>query len=181
MVYWHPGNNVTFILYSACMKSVLKYLTTTFFCRSNNEGHLGYWRLFGYHPLSIHCHTLHSTGRPLLCCIHGCHPAGFHYPQPGKSCAFLCYQFPNLGTKSCSFQYVSGQKEFHQYCSLPYRSSSGLLKGLTVLRHFGQCPRELLVFLGNKLLTRKVSRAYPEQSWLERRETCVLKAPIDLN
>lgn len=110
MVYWHQGNNVTFILYSACMKSVLKYLTTIFFCRSNNEGHLGYWRLFGYHPLSIHCHTLHSTGRPLLCCIHRCHPAGFHYPQPGKSCAFLFYQFPTQGTKSCSFQYVSDQK-----------------------------------------------------------------------
>lgn len=98
MVCWHQGNNIAlFILYSASMKSVLKYLTAVLIGRSNNEGHLGYWRLFGYHHLSVHCHTLHSIGRPLLCCIHRCHPAGFHYPQPGKSCAFLVTSFLTKG------------------------------------------------------------------------------------
>lgn len=90
MWYWHQGNNISlFILYSAHMKSVLKHLTAVLVCRSNNESHLGYWRLFGYHHLGLYCHTLHSAGRPLLCCLHRCHPDGFHYLQPGKSCAFL--------------------------------------------------------------------------------------------
>ena len=161
------------------MKSVLRYLTTVLVCRSNNESHLGYWRHFGYHHLSMHCHTLHSTGRPLLCGIHRYHPAGFHYPQPGKSCAFLVSSFLTK-QKSPVLHFSMSQTKNNSTSTGPCPTASLEENGSPETSY---SPYAFPIGLAGwtQLLISKICRTCPEQSWLERREICQLKASIDLN